>query len=225
MSGPPVIQVEGGYNVRRPAAGLLVVSMYPPRRDPPPRPRPWRMPESRVHFDFEVGGTGPRLVGVRFELVRSTLDFESGERVPYNEGRALVHGVKLPTTAQLERLARQAEAVAADALAHPRDAMDGPHGVTDITPVRELLDVRPRRRLITDGLLRDVARLYREALAEGRPPRVHIAERLVASRSTVATWVGLARRRVDPATGDTFLGPATGTRPGEAKTTRKGRKR
>lgn len=64
---------------------------------------------------------------------------------------------------------------------------------------------------ITDDLLRLVARLYREAVDLGEHPRGYIAARVDGGRasSTVARWILMARDRG-------FLGPATGTRAGEA---------
>lgn len=72
-----------------------------------------------------------------------------------------------------------------------------------------------RHRGITDDRLRDAARLYREAVSQGSPPRRYIAESFGRAEGTVATWIGLARKRIDPSTGEPFLRPAIGTRVGE----------
>ena len=66
-----------------------------------------------------------------------------------------------------------------------------------------------RRRLVTPQHLTEVAEIYREAYELGLPPTKTLAERFQISHSTAARWVGRAR-----ATG--ALGPAAGTKPGEA---------
>ena len=53
---------------------------------------------------------------------------------------------------------------------------------------------------LTDELLRGVADIYREALAEGSPPTRRVMERLQTSRSTAGRYVQRARKRG-------FLGP------------------
>jgi hypothetical protein len=87
---------------------------------------------------------------------------------------------------------------------------------------------RPRRRRapVTDERLREVARLYREALKSPAPgihsrPRKYVREQLAAagdfySVDTVAKWVSAAREQG-------LLGPAPG--PGKAGAVRKRRKR
>ena len=90
--------------------------------------------------------------------------------------------------------------------------------VTDVAGAAELAGrpVTPgRRTTITDDLLREVAAMYREAVAAGFAPRPYIAERMHRSTSTVATWVQHARRRIDPLTGRPFLGPARSRQAGE----------
>ncbi|MFG3110567.1 hypothetical protein [Streptomyces tendae] len=56
-------------------------------------------------------------------------------------------------------------------------------------------DVKPRKRFkITISHLREVARIYREAAEEGRPPTREVAELFQVAHSTAAKWVGQARR-------------------------------
>jgi hypothetical protein len=65
-----------------------------------------------------------------------------------------------------------------------------------------------RRRLLTREYLDQVAEAYREALSEGRPPTVAVAERFGVSHSNAAKYVRKAR---DVGA----LGKADGTRGGE----------
>ena len=65
-----------------------------------------------------------------------------------------------------------------------------------------------KRERISQDLLRDVARVYREAHAEGRRPTQAVATHFDKPRSTAGRWVGLARQAG-------FLGPADGPRAGE----------
>jgi hypothetical protein len=78
----------------------------------------------------------------------------------------------------------------------------------------------PRRRPgrgVSDDELRRVAKIYRQAVAEGERAPVRAVQRSMhLARSTAGRLVMEARRRTDPETGETFLGPATGTVGGEA---------
>ncbi len=66
-----------------------------------------------------------------------------------------------------------------------------------------------RRRTVTKDLLRQVAEVYRTALAAGDPPTAAVAEHFTRSHSTAARWVGMARTAGE-------LGPAPGRQAGEA---------
>lgn len=77
-----------------------------------------------------------------------------------------------------------------------------------VTPPLSVSQGRRNNR-ITDDLLRDVASVYREALRVGRPPTKAVEEEFHTSRPNAAKWVKRAR-----AAG--HLGPAIGTRAGEA---------
>ena len=66
-----------------------------------------------------------------------------------------------------------------------------------------------RRRRVTRELLREVAEVYRRAHEEGRPPTQSVAEQFHVSHSSAGRWVVEARKVG-------ILGPATGTKPGEA---------
>lgn len=72
----------------------------------------------------------------------------------------------------------------------------------------------PRRGLpLTDDELREVADIYREAVARGdRSPTRAVGEAKHAARSTAARWVGKARKKG-------FLGPAMPGRAGEREET------
>jgi hypothetical protein len=90
--------------------------------------------------------------------------------------------------------------------------------VTDVAGAAELAGrpVTPgRRTTITDDLLREVAAMYRDAVAAGFAPRPYIAGLMHRSTSTVAAWVQHARSRFDPLTGRPFLGPARSRQAGE----------
>lgn len=65
-----------------------------------------------------------------------------------------------------------------------------------------------RRRVVTPGLLKDVAEVYRAAYNAGNPPTAAVATHFVTSHRTATRWVGEARKAG-------FLGPADSTRPGE----------
>ncbi len=72
-----------------------------------------------------------------------------------------------------------------------------------------------RGRAMPDDFLRQVAAVYRDAIAEGsRAPVEEVRKRLHGSRSSAGRWVGQARDAG-------YLGAATGPTPGEAKTRRK----
>jgi hypothetical protein len=74
----------------------------------------------------------------------------------------------------------------------------------------EIEPPRQGRHRLSDDHLREVARLYRDALAEGkRAPREAIKAQIPASTATIARWVQEARRKG-------FLGEATPRRAGEA---------
>jgi hypothetical protein len=62
---------------------------------------------------------------------------------------------------------------------------------------------------LTDENLRKVATVYRAAVENGHPPTKTVAEAMHVARSTAARWVAKSRERG-------FLGPALGTRAGEA---------
>ena len=69
---------------------------------------------------------------------------------------------------------------------------------------------RPRRGSpITEENLREVARVYREALKRGDPPTQAVADGMNVARSTAARWVAAARKRG-------LLGPAMRGKGGEA---------
>lgn len=70
--------------------------------------------------------------------------------------------------------------------------------------------MRPsRRRIITPGLLKEVADVYRAALNAGRPPTIEVAEHFMVSHRTATRWVGEARK-------GGHLGAAVGPKAGEA---------
>lgn len=66
-----------------------------------------------------------------------------------------------------------------------------------------------RRRRVTRDLLNDVAQVYRAAHDEGQPPTAAVASAFQVSHSTAGRWVVEARKAG-------ILGPASGTKPGEA---------
>ncbi len=69
---------------------------------------------------------------------------------------------------------------------------------------------RPRRGSpVSDGDLREVAKLYRTAYERDDPPTRTIADTMHVSRPTAARWVGKARERG-------FLGKAKRGQAGEA---------
>jgi hypothetical protein len=69
---------------------------------------------------------------------------------------------------------------------------------------------RPRRGSpITDDNLREVARIYREAVKRDDPPTKTVGDTMHTARSTAARWVTAARERG-------FLGPALRGKGGEA---------
>jgi hypothetical protein len=73
--------------------------------------------------------------------------------------------------------------------------------------------VRPqRRRRMTRTLLREVADVYRSALAEGEAPTKAVASHFYIAHSTAARWVGQARKlgELAPAVGPTAGELATG---------------
>lgn len=81
----------------------------------------------------------------------------------------------------------------------------------------------PHTRL-TDEKLREVAQVYRDAVAARRRPRVAIEnDRRWApmGKGVAARWVSEARKRTDPLTGETFLAPTVERRTGGTMT-RKG---
>jgi hypothetical protein len=69
--------------------------------------------------------------------------------------------------------------------------------------------VRKRRRVLSRELLRQVAEVYRKAYAAGDPPTKAVAEHFTVSHRTATRWVSEARRVGE-------MGPAQGTRAGEA---------
>src|SRR5262245_30244819 len=66
-----------------------------------------------------------------------------------------------------------------------------------------------RRRRLTRDLLKQVADTYRKAYEAGQPPTQAVAAEFQVSHSTAGRWVVEARKAGT-------LGPATGTKPGEA---------
>lgn len=77
---------------------------------------------------------------------------------------------------------------------------------------------RPRRGVrLPDEHLRAVATEYRKAVAGNQPPNQVISERMSTTYSNATRWVALARQRVDPETGEPFLGPAMPGLPGEER--------
>jgi hypothetical protein len=62
---------------------------------------------------------------------------------------------------------------------------------------------KTRRRIVTDGLLREVAQVYRAALRDRRPPTEAVAEHVGKSHRTASDYL---RRARDAG----FLGPALG---------------
>lgn len=67
-------------------------------------------------------------------------------------------------------------------------------GVAEIERSARSVPVLGRRNRITDQHLTDVATVYRNADAAGRPPTRAVAEHFQTSHSTAARWVGLARQ-------------------------------
>lgn len=81
-----------------------------------------------------------------------------------------------------------------------------------VEAVREKAQQMPRpkrRRTTTPGLLKEAAQVYRKAFEQGHPPTVAVAEHFNLSHRSAARWVSQARDAG-------YLGPARGTRPGEA---------
>jgi hypothetical protein len=71
----------------------------------------------------------------------------------------------------------------------PRDKADGPaQGAVDKAPK----DRRPRRRKVTEDMLGEIARVYRDHLDEG--PWRAIQDRFSVSESTAGRYVLLARK-------------------------------
>lgn len=68
-----------------------------------------------------------------------------------------------------------------------------------------------RRRSVTKQLLAEVAEVYRESAAAGRPPTQAVAAHFTATHSSAARWVREARRAG-------VLGPALGPTAGERST-------
>lgn len=66
-----------------------------------------------------------------------------------------------------------------------------------------------RRRVMSRDLLSEVARVYRDAYAHGRPPTQAVGGHFGVSHRTAARWVSEARKAG-------VLGPADSTRPGES---------
>lgn len=72
-------------------------------------------------------------------------------------------------------------------------------------------EVRPRRRKqLTVAHLHDVASVYRQALEQGDPPTIAVAEHFHVAHSTASKWIRKARDQGE-------LGPARGTRAGEGQ--------
>jgi len=70
---------------------------------------------------------------------------------------------------------------------------------------------RPRkRRIITAGLLAEVAEVYRAAMTDGRPPTAAVGAHFTVAHSTAARWVREARQQG-------HLGAAQGPKPGEVQ--------
>lgn len=120
------------------------------------------------------------------------------------------------TTADLlQWLAAQAVGVWATAQlikSHPEHAEElrqHAREIRDLHAARALPVTRPqRRRAVTAELLRQVAAVYRKAVADSEPPTSTVADHFGVSHSTAARWVGQARK-----TG--ALGPAAGPTAGE----------
>lgn len=156
---------------------------------------------------------GPVPVGVSIIL-------DDPPTATYRDAVALLKGVAM------DELMHDAMLMAAGAWAWQKRAVelglpfDGP-GLTAeqskllgerVTEVHEQAAgmARPhRRRSTTPALLKETAEMYRKAVAEGHPPTVAVAEHFTVSHRTAARWVSQARR-------EGHLGPAQGTRAGEA---------
>lgn len=109
--------------------------------------------------------------------------------------------------------ALRAESVLAaqGAEASPEEVAEALVKVRDLTADYVSVTVQPqRRRRMTRALLREVAEVYRKAYAEGEAPTLAVSERFKVAHRTAARWVAEARKVGE-------LGPAAGTRPGEAK--------
>lgn len=92
----------------------------------------------------------------------------------------------------------------------PEDVAEALVKIRDRAAEHVYVTVAPqRRRRMTRSLLREVAEVYRKAYAEGEAPTQAVSEHFKVSHRTAARWVAEARKAGE-------LGPATGTRPGEA---------
>ncbi|MFY1673698.1 DUF6214 family protein [Plantactinospora sp. WMMB334] len=159
--------------------------------------------------------TGPVPVGVYMVL-------ENPPTSTYRDAVAMLKG------APMEKLLRDAVFMAAGAWtwAAGRDEFNVAHDRAlsaeqtrllgdRVAEVRQKVSELPqpqRRRSTTPDLLRETAEVYRKAVAEGHPPTLAVSEHFTVSHRTAARWVSQARR-------EGFLGPAQGTKAGEAPST------
>ncbi len=92
------------------------------------------------------------------------------------------------------------------------DRVRAAEGVKKLEPQIEAAARPPvRRRTVTKKLLEDVARVYRSAFEEGRPPTQAVADHFEITHASAARWVREARKAG-------ILGPSVGPTAGEATT-------
>ncbi|MEV7240420.1 hypothetical protein AB0N92_04040 [Streptomyces sp. NPDC093248] len=63
-----------------------------------------------------------------------------------------------------------------------------------VPPTREQPAAKRKRFKITEQHLKEVARIYRQAVYHGEPPTMAVADAFEVAHSTAAKWVGAARR-------------------------------
>lgn len=115
------------------------------------------------------------------------------------QGLPAVESLTIPL-GKLRRVA-MAQAVYLDEERANEELVDLPQEVVE-------LPVAGRRRKLTDDLLREVAEIYRAAIAEGRHPTTAVRDALMVSHSQAAKYVSRARKRG-------YLGPTSAGRAGE----------
>ncbi len=146
----------------------------------------------RVTLEVRVRNRRPECWGVHIEPVSRSLDARA-TRIPVET--LLREGVK-QVTAKADGDALRLVAVG--------DAVDRKL-LTELD--RETVTLR-RRQAMTNDLLQGVADVYREAVADGKPPRRAVMDHYHCGEATAKRWIGKARA-------GGFLGETTPGRKGE----------